>query len=198
MRCTRRVVHYRFLIIETMLYFILLVVGLLIGAIFLVVLLIGDKKEARLVAQKIALQEQIKQASQQMEGAWPPPLSASAMPDLSQPAPPPKSTTTRETTRKIIRTYSLLSNYAIGAVILAFIIYSCFPRCNFGWVLLATALAVLAVWGVITKFRESGNQLIARNYSRNCRLANHATHLTSSSPFSGIVALSVPELTQQN
>ena len=45
-------------------YVILLVLGLGIGAVFLGVLLIGDRKEARLEAQKKAAQEQIIRASQ--------------------------------------------------------------------------------------------------------------------------------------
>lgn len=129
-------------------YLILLGLGLLIGAVFLVVLLIGDKKEARLEAQQKALREEAAQANQAVEGAWPPPPSASPLPDL---APPPlaKNAVTRAANRKMVQTFFLVRNIAIGAVVLAYIIYSCFPRLSFGEVLLVTALAALVVGGGI-------------------------------------------------
>lgn len=147
---------------KTIIYFILLILGLLIGAIFLTVLLIGDRKEARLEAQRKAMQVQMTEASQPVKGTWPPPPSVSALPDLSQSAPIPNPTVTREKNRKMVRTFFLVRNYAAGTVILAYIVYSCFPQLNFGWVLLGTALAAGAVWAVLTKLgqtRQSSNRL---------------------------------------
>ena len=128
-------------------YLILLVLGLLIGAVFLAVLLVGDRKEARREAQQKALQEQAAQAGQPVEGAWPPPPSASTLPY----APPPaKTAATRAANRKMVRTFYLVRNGAIGVVVLAYIVYSCFPRLAFGWILLVTALAGAFVWGGIS------------------------------------------------
>jgi hypothetical protein len=135
---------------------ILLGLGLLVGAVFLGVLLIGDKKEARLEAQKKALQEQVTQASQPVAGAWPPPPDISALHGLSQPTVlSPKPGATRAANQKMVRMFFLIRNYAVGTVILAYIIYSCLPRFNFGWILLATALAAAALWGVTTMLRRS-------------------------------------------
>ncbi len=131
-------------------YLILLVLGLLIGAGFLTVLLIGDRKEARLEAQKKAMQEQIAQASQPVEGAWPPPPNTPALPNFALPASSRQPTPTRAANRKMVRTFFLVRNGAIGTVILAYIVYSCFPRLSFGWVLLAAVLAAGIVWGGIT------------------------------------------------
>ncbi len=129
-------------------YLFLLVLGLLIGASFLIVLLVGDKKEARLEAQKKAMREQIAQASQPLEGAWPPPPTA-ALPDFALPASPAKTTSTRASNRKMVRTFFQIRNAAVGTVVLAYIIYSCFPRLSFGWVLCVTALMAGMVWGGI-------------------------------------------------
>ncbi len=131
-------------------YVILLVLGLGIGAVFLVVLLIGDRKEARLEAQRKAAQEQRVQASQPVEGAWPPPPSVSASPVFSPYAAPAKPAVTRAANRKMVRNFFLVRNYAIATVILAYILYSCFPRFRFEWVLAATALAAAVLWGVLT------------------------------------------------
>lgn len=130
-----------------MIYLILLALGLLIGGVFLAALLVGDKKEARLEAQQKALREQAAQASQPVEGAWPPPPSASALPDTP---PPAKAAATRAANRKMVRTFYLVRNGAIGVAVLACIVYSCFPRLAFGAVLLVTALAGGLVWGAIT------------------------------------------------
>ncbi len=100
-----------------MTYLILLVLGLLIGAVFLAVLLIGDRKEARLEAQRKALQEQIASASQPVEGAWPPPPGTSALPDFVLPATPAKTTGTRASNRKMVRTFFQIRNAAIGTVV---------------------------------------------------------------------------------
>ena len=132
-----------------MIYLILLVLGLLIGAVFLVVLLISDKKEARLQAQQKAQRAQAAQAGQPVEGAWPPPPSGAALPGFALPATPAKTTATWASNRKMVRTFFQIRNAAIGALVLAYIIYSCFPRLDFGWVLCATALAVGVVWGGI-------------------------------------------------
>ncbi|MGI4788403.1 MAG: hypothetical protein ACRYFS_06080 [Janthinobacterium lividum] len=138
-----------------MIYFILLILGLLIGAVFLTVLLIGDRKEARLEAQRKAMQSQRTEASQPQEGAWPPPPSGSALPGLSQAAPIANPAVTREKNRKMVRTFFLVRNYAAGTVILAYIVYSCFPQFNFGWVLLGTALTAAVLWAVLTKLRQT-------------------------------------------
>lgn len=130
-----------------MIYLILLILGLLIGAGFLVVLLISDKKEARLEAQRKALQEQAAQAGQPVEGAWPPPPSTSALPDFALPASARQPVPRRAANRQMVRTFFLVRNWAVGVVILAYIIYSCFPNLAFGWVLLATALAAAMGWG---------------------------------------------------
>ena len=146
-----------------MIYLILLILGLLVGGVFLVVLLIGDKKEARLEAQRKALQEQIAQAGQPQEGAWPPPPSASALPDLSQPIASAKPAFAPGRNRQMVRTFFLIRNYAAGTGILAYIIYCCFSQVNFGWILLTTALAAFAVWVVSIKLkrsRQSANRLL--------------------------------------
>ncbi len=132
---------------KSMIYFILLVLGLLIGAVFLVVLLIGDKKEARLEAQKKALREQAAQVSQPVEGAWPPPPSTSTLPDFALPSSARQPAPRRTASRQMVRTFFLARNCAIGVVALAYIIYSCFPKLAFQWVLLATLLLAVAVWG---------------------------------------------------
>jgi Flp pilus assembly protein protease CpaA len=138
-------------------YLILLILGLLIGAVFLVVLLIGDKKEARLEAQKKAMQEQIAQAGQPVDGAWPPPPSASALPSFALPASSARQPgPARAANRKMVRTFFQIRNGAIGTVVLAFIIYSCFPQLAFEWVLLTTALAAGLGWGgmILLKKRQ--------------------------------------------
>jgi hypothetical protein len=136
-------------------YLILLILGLLIGAVFLVVLLIGDKKEARLEAQKKAMQEQIAQAGQPVDGAWPPSPSASALPSFALPASSARQPSpTRETNRKMVRTFFQIRNGAIGTVVLAFITYSCFPKLAFEWVLLATALGAGLIWGGMTLLKK--------------------------------------------
>jgi len=138
-----------------MTYLILLVLGLLIGAGFLVVLLIGDRKEARLEAQKKAMQEQIAQAGQPVDGVWPPPPSASALPSFALPASSARQPgPTRAANRKMVRTFFQIRNGAIGTVVLAYIVYSCFPKLAFEWVLLATALAVGLLWGGIMLFKK--------------------------------------------
>ncbi len=133
-----------------MLYLLLLVLGLLIGAVFLVVLLIGDRKEARLEAQQKMLQEQRVQAGQPVDGAWPPPPSVSARLNLSQPTSSSQTALARAASRKMVRTFFLIRNYALGTTVLSYIIYSCFPRFDFVWVLLATALVSAAIWTAVT------------------------------------------------
>ena len=129
-------------------YLILLALGLLVGGVFLAVLLIGDKKEARLKSKKKAIQEQIAQAVQPVEGAWPPPPTA-ALPDFALPASAAKTTVTRASNRKMVRTFFQIRNAAIGMVVLAYIIYSCFPQLSFGWVLCVTVSTGGLVWGGI-------------------------------------------------
>lgn len=133
-----------------MTYLFLLILGLLIGASFLVVLLIGDRKEARLEAQRKALQEQVTSAGQPVEGAWPPPPSTSALPDFALPASVRQPAPRRAANRQMVRTFFLVRNCVAGVVVLAFIIYSCFPQLAFEWVLLGAALAAVAVWGGMT------------------------------------------------
>ena len=129
-----------------MIHLILLFLGLGIGAVFLVVLLIGDWKEARRAAHAKAVQEQ---ARQPVEGAWPPPPIVSALPP--QPA-FAKPAATRAASRKMVKNFFLVRNYTLAVVVLAYIVYSCLPRFNFVWVLLATAgtalviRAALALW----------------------------------------------------
>ena len=125
-------------------YLILLALGLLVGGVFLAVLLIGDKKEARAEAKK-AMQEQIVQP---VEGAWPPPPTA-ALPDFALPASAAKTTVTQASNRKMVRTFFQIRNAAIGMVVLAYIIYSCFPQLSFGWVLCVTVSTGGLVWGGI-------------------------------------------------
>ena len=136
-----------------MIYLILLFLGLGIGAVFLAVLLIGDRKEARRDAHAKAVQEQILQAGQPTDGAWPPPPNVSALPPPA-PAASAKSAATRAASRKMVRNFFLIRNYALAVVVLAYIIYSCFPHFDFGWVLLATAGAALAVWGTLTLWKR--------------------------------------------
>ena len=135
-------------------YLILLVLGLGIGAVFLAVLLIGDRKEARREAHKKAVQEQIAQSSQPTEGAWPPPPSMSVLPPSVPPPASAKSAAIRAANRKIVRNFFLVRNYAAGTLVLAYIVYSCFPHLNFVWVLPATAGAALVVWGVLRLWKR--------------------------------------------
>ena len=136
-------------------YLILLVLGLGIGAVFLAVLLIGDRKEARREAHKKAAPEQIAQSSQPTEGAWPPPPSVSApILSLETPMVPANPAAKRAANRKMVRNFFLARNYAAGTLVLSYIIYSCFPHLNFVWVLLATAGAALAVWGALTLWKR--------------------------------------------
>ncbi len=125
-------------------YLILLVLGLGIGAVFLTVLLIGDRKEARLEAQREALNEQFAQARQPTEGVWPPPPTVPALPLSTLPPASAKPTATRAASRKMVRNFFLVRNYAGATLVLACIIYSCLPHLNFIWVLLATAGAAVA------------------------------------------------------
>ena len=135
-------------------YLILLVLGLGIGAVFLIVLLIGDRKEARREAQRKAVQEQMAQSSQPVEGAWPPPPSVSVQLPPTPPMTSAKPAATRAANRRMVRNFFLVRNYAAGTLVLAYIVYSCFPRLNFVWVLLATAGAALAVWGVLRLWKR--------------------------------------------
>ena len=137
-----------------MVYLILLILGLLIGAGFLIVLLIGDKKEARLKAQQEALQEQVTSAGQPVEGAWPPPPNTSALPNFALPASARQPAPRRAANRQMVRTFFLVRNCAIGIIVLAYIIYSCFPRLAFEWVLFGTALAAVVVWGGTTLVKK--------------------------------------------
>ncbi len=130
-----------------MIYLILLILGLLIGAGFLGALLIGDRKEAHLEAQRKALLEQVTSAGRPVEGAWPPPPSTSALPNFALPASARQPAPRRAANRQMVRTFFLVRNCAVGVVILSFIIYSCFPKLAFEWVLLGTALAAVLVWG---------------------------------------------------
>ena len=132
-----------------MTYLILLVLGLFGGAVFLVVLLIGDKRESRLAAQKQALQEQLLSAHEPVEGAWPPPPSQTALlPAFAVPSARPALRS--EATRKMVNTFFRLRNYTLGTVFLAYLFYSCFPQFNFGWVLLTTAGAAIALAAALT------------------------------------------------
>lgn len=129
-------------------YLVLLVLGLGIGAVFLAVLLIGDRKEARRDAQRRAVQEQMAQSSQPTEGAWPPPPSVSVLPPPTPPMTAAKPAAIRAANGKMVRNFFLVRNYAIATLVLAYIICSCFPRLNFIWVLPATAGAAFVIWGV--------------------------------------------------
>ncbi len=135
-------------------YLILMVLGLGIGAVFLIVLLIGDRKEVRRDAQRKAVQEQMAQSNQPVEGAWPPPPNVSVLPPVVPPTAPAKLAATRAANRKMVRNFFLVRNYAAGTLVLAYIVYSCLPRLNFIWVLLATAGAALAVWGVLRLWKR--------------------------------------------
>ncbi len=136
-------------------YLILLFLGLLIGAVFLVVLLIGDRKEARLEARKKAVQEQISRSREPVDGSWPPPPSVPLPAEFSPYAASAPPRAVRTSNRKMVRTFFLVRNSAIAVVTAVFIVYSCFPRLPFGWVLLATALAALAVWGGLMLLQRS-------------------------------------------
>ena len=137
-----------------MLYLILLVLGLLVGAGFLVVLLIGDRREARLEAQKRALREQVAAARRPVEGAWPPPPTAEALPP-PQPALPAGQSRAPGANRNMVRTFFRVRNYAAGTALMAYTIYSCFPRLSFVWVLLGTALAAVLLAAVSAKLKQS-------------------------------------------
>ncbi len=52
---------------------VLTVIGLTVGGVFLVYLLIGDRREAKREAQEKARRTQLAEASQEYEGVWPPP-----------------------------------------------------------------------------------------------------------------------------
>lgn len=135
-------------------YLILLVLGLGIGAVFLTVLLIGDRKEAQREAQRKAVQEQIAQSSQPTEGAWPPPPVVLASPPAGTPSVPAHPAATRAANRKMVRNFFLVRNYAAGTLVAAYIVYSCFPHLDFVWALLGTAGAALAVWGVLALWKR--------------------------------------------
>ena len=51
---------------------VLTVIGLTVGGIFLALLLVGDKREARREAQEKARLEQLAQASKKYDNVWPP------------------------------------------------------------------------------------------------------------------------------
>jgi hypothetical protein len=137
-----------------MTYFVLLILGLSIGAVFLTVLLIGDRREARRSSEKEALLEEIKRASQLKEGVWPPPPDVSDLPVTSAPL-----RTTKQlppgTSRKMVYEFFRYRNYALGTIFVAYFVYSCYPKLSFGWTLLATAagFAVLAI--VMTRIQKS-------------------------------------------
>ena len=121
-------------------YLILLALGLSIGAVFLVILLIGDKREAKLEVQRRTLQEQI---------------NSDADPIMGQAIPSTRPALAPGTSRKMVRAFYWIRGYVAGTAVVAFIIYSSYPRLNFGWVLVMTALAFTALAMIITAFKKS-------------------------------------------
>lgn len=139
-----------------MLYLILLILGLLLGAVFLGVLLAGDRREARLEAQAKALQEQITAASAPSEATWPPPPSAAARPQPSPSKPPAKPAPAPGSSRAMVQAFFRLRNYAIGTVLTAYLISTGFPRLGFVWALLITALAAVPLMAISAKRQKPG------------------------------------------
>ena len=127
-------------------YLILLVLGLLIGAVFLVFLLLGDKRESRLESQEKAFQEQVTVASEPVEGSWPPPLEASARPQPSAPLQPTKRASGNG--RQILRTFFRYRNAAAGVLFISAVVYASYPEINFAWVLLGT-ISAAALFGAV-------------------------------------------------
>ena len=127
-------------------YLILLVLGLLIGGVFLVFLLLGDKRESRLEAQKKAFQEQVTVASEPVEGSWPPPLEVSAWPQPSAPLQPTKHASGNG--RQILRTFFRYRNAAAGVLFISAVVYASYPEINFAWVLLGT-ISAAALFGAV-------------------------------------------------
>lgn len=134
-------------------YLVLLVLGLLIGAVFLAVLLVGDRREARLEAERETLREQVAAAREPVEGAWPPPVGASALPHVAEPARPVRAPLAPGANRKMVWKFFRYRGYVVATVIVAYIIYDAYPHLNFGWVLLATALAAGALAVLSTMLR---------------------------------------------
>ena len=135
-----------------MVYWLLLILGILIGAVFLLVLLVGDKREANREAQRKALLEDMKQANKNAEHVWPPPPKAPALPYPSAFSPLLKSTRPSGNSRQIMRIFYWVRNYAIGAVLIAYIVCACFPRLPFGSTLLTTGiLAVVLVINTVQR-----------------------------------------------
>ncbi len=136
-------------------YLILLVLGLSVGAVFLVVLLVGDRREARLEAQREALRGQIAAAHEPVEGVWPPPLNAPALPQIAPPVRPAKTPLAPGANRNMVWKFFRYRGYVVATVIVAFIIYDAYRQFNFGWVLLITALAAAALGAVVTRLGKS-------------------------------------------
>ncbi len=136
-------------------YLILFVLGLLIGAVFLAVLLVGDRREARLEAQREALREQMGAAGEPVEGVWPPPPSVSALPRITEPASPPRAPLAPGANQNLVWKFFRYRGYVVATVIVAFIIHDAYPQFNFGWVLLATALAAGGVAVLVTRLGKS-------------------------------------------
>jgi len=140
------------------LYLILLALGLFVGAVFLIILLIGDKRESRLEAQKKAYQEHIASAYDPIEGAWPPPPTVSASSAVPEPASGAKSL--HGNGRKIMRTFLRYRNTVAGVLFVSAIVYASYPEINFVWVLLGTVTAAIllqAIGAYYQKRRRTSN-----------------------------------------
>ena len=122
-------------------YLILLALGLLIGAVFLVFLLLGDKRESRLEV-----------ASEPVEGSWPPPLEASARPHPSAPLQSTKHASGNG--RQILRTFFRYRNAAAGVLFISAIVYASYPEINFAWVLLGTISAAALLGAVHAQYKK--------------------------------------------
>ena len=133
-------------------YLILLVVGLLVGAVFLVVVLIGDKREVRLEAQKRAYQERITAANTPIEGAWPPPPGISTLPSVPEPTSRAKPVNGKG--KKIVRTFLRYRNTAAGILFVSAIVYASYPEINFVWVLLAVVTAAILVEVTVAHYQN--------------------------------------------
>ena len=122
-------------------YLILLALGLLIGAVFLVFLLLGDKRESRLEV-----------ASEPVEGSWPPPLEASARPHPSALLQSTKHASGNG--RQIRRTFFRYRNAAAGVLFISAIVYASYPEINFAWVLLGTISAATLLGAVHAQYKK--------------------------------------------
>src|SRR3569833_536477 len=70
-------------------YLILIILGVLIGAEFLIDLLIGDRREAAAKERQRMIREAVEAAKEHQEGSWPPPVGRIVEAPEAETVPPP-------------------------------------------------------------------------------------------------------------